>query len=167
MAKISFDIEDPFSEFDRMFEEMRRRMDEMIRGAVPMYDDEEPVFVSYRRIEGAGREPIEEVRSSVPMRKALPVHDEDALIDVREKDGKVTVLVELPGIAKEDIDLEVVDKSLVIDVDVPQKRFSKEVELPCAVKASSTRASYRNGVLEVVLDKNVPRKRKGTKVKVE
>ncbi|MCE5295676.1 MAG: Hsp20/alpha crystallin family protein [Euryarchaeota archaeon] len=168
MTRRAYSIEDPFSEFDQMFEEMRRQMDAMMRGVGSFEPlDSGPVSVSYRRIDGSEIEPElpdEDERSAPPLG---PLADEGQLVDVREKDGKVIVLVELPGLCKEDVDLHVSGKRLAIDVQVPEKEFSTEVELPCSIRSSSTKASYRNGVLEVVMDKAAPRKRKGTKVKVE
>jgi HSP20 family protein len=170
MAKRSFVSEGPFSDFDKMFEEMRKEMDEIMWGVGAFEQpDSEPLLVSYRKIDDADTEPVKETTDSVRKRiapSAMP-GDDEPLVDVREKDGKVTVLIELPGTIKEDIDVHVSGKTLSIDVDVPEKSFSADVQLPCTVKASSTKASYRNGVLEVVLDKAAPRKRKGTKVGVE
>jgi len=161
------DIDDPFSDFDRMFEEMRRRMDALMRGSAFSLEDE-PVQVTYRRIEKPDLGPEEFAPG--PMREIpserYSEEEDEPLVDVREKDGKVTVLVELPGTCKEDIDLHVSGKRLSIDVNTAGKDFSREVSLPCSVKARSTKANYRNGVLEVILDKAPPRK-KGTKVRVE
>lgn len=168
MAKRAYGIEDPFSEFDQMFEDMRRQMDALMRGVGSFEPlDSGPARVSYRRFDGSeiGPELSEGDGRSVPVLE--PRSDEEQLVDVREKEGKVTVLVELPGLCKEDLDLHVSGKRLAIDVQVPEKEFSTEVELPCSVQSSSTKASYRNGVLEVVMDKAAPRKRKGTKVRVE
>ncbi|MFA5312263.1 MAG: Hsp20/alpha crystallin family protein [Methanomassiliicoccales archaeon] len=169
MAKRAYEIEDPFSEFDQMFDEMRRQMDALMRGAGAFEPlDSEPVQVSYRRIDGPDMLPEEDAGRTVGrVAVAEPQVDEEQLVDVREKDGKVTVLVELPGLRREDVDLRVSGRHLMIEVDVPDKEFSTDVELPCAVKVGSAKANYRNGVLEVVLDKAAPRKRKGTKVKVE
>ncbi len=74
------------------------------------------------------------------------------LTDVQETDDNVLVTVDVPGVEKEDIDLQVVDRSLVIDVD-STRRYHTRVKLPVDVETDNADATYRNGVLEVKLKK--------------
>jgi HSP20 family protein len=78
---------------------------------------------------------------------------------IKEKD-KVRVLVELPGVQKSEIDVRAVDVWLDISVDTEDKKFSKHIELPCPIRSDSVAASYRNGVLEVTMDREPPKRRK-------
>ena len=92
----------------------------------------------------------------------------EPLVDVLEKDKTITILAELPGVNKKDIDVNVgKDKKSVI-IEVTDK-FYKEVALPCEVKEQGQTASYKNGVLEVNLDKKIEPKVKMKKksIKVE
>jgi len=90
----------------------------------------------------------------------------EPLTDVCEGDGTITVTAEMPGIEKEDIDLETGDDFLVLKVEKGERRYYKELELPSKVVAGSARAKYNNGVLEIILQK-VPGEKKGTRVQVE
>jgi HSP20 family protein len=56
--------------------------------------------------------------------------------------------------------------TLTIDVDTPDRRYRKELELPVAVDESSARSIYKNGILETTLKKRKP-KGKGTPIKIE
>ena len=51
-------------------------------------------------------------------------------------------------------------KWLNVTVVAPHKRFSKNIELPCQVRPDSAIASYKNGVLEITMDREPPKRRK-------
>jgi HSP20 family protein len=52
-------------------------------------------------------------------------------------------------------------------VDTPQRRYYKEVKLPARVKPDTAKASYKNGVLEVKLEKVEKGKERGARIVVE
>jgi HSP20 family protein len=90
----------------------------------------------------------------------------EPLTDIIEEKDRIRVIVELPGVEKDDIQLHVEDRLLDISVDREDRKFSKELELPSAVDPDSAQASYKNGVLEVSLTKVAPKKR-GRPVKID
>ena len=78
----------------------------------------------------------------------------------------VKVIAEVPGVDKNDINLNASERKLIISVDTPQRKYYKEVDLPTEVDPQSAKATYKNGVLEVVL-KKVGKGEKGVKIKIE
>jgi HSP20 family protein len=103
--------------------------------------------------------------------------------DLFEDDSRLVVRVEVPGMEKEDLAIEVVDDNLVIS---GEKRFEREstegrwrvmqcaygsfrrvVPLPVPVLADQAKAAYRNGVLRIELPKAAPGKPKATTITVE
>lgn len=72
--------------------------------------------------------------------------------DVTLENGKVSVIVELPGAAKEDIVLKSGKNAVSVSVDNGYRRFDKTLALPCDVNVDSVRAEYNNGILEVTFD---------------
>ena len=90
----------------------------------------------------------------------------EPLIDIVEEDDKIKVVTELPGVEKKNIKLYVTEKSLTISVDTPEQRYHKELELPVEIDETTTRSSYKNGVLETIMTKKKPRG-KGTPIKIE
>jgi len=77
----------------------------------------------------------------------------EPLVDIMETDSEVKVIAELPGVEKEDIKLYGTENKLTISVDTAERKYHKEVELPAKVDTKKTKASYKNGVLEVTLQK--------------
>ncbi len=104
-------------------------------------------------------------------------------VDVYEDDERLVVRLEVPGMEKEDLDIQVTEDALVIS---GEKRFQREgtdgrwrvmqcaygsfrrvVPLPVAVRAESARATYRNGVLRVELPKVEESRPQGIPVPIE
>lgn len=77
----------------------------------------------------------------------------EPLIDLIDNGNSMDVLVTLPGISKDDIDLRVTKNSLRLTVSAAEFEWTDEFELPVKVKPKSARASYKNGVLKVHLEK--------------
>lgn len=103
--------------------------------------------------------------------------------EVFEDDQRIVVRLEVPGMEKSDLDIQVEDDQLVV---AGEKRFEREstegrwhtlqcaygsfrrvIPLPAPVKSEEARASYRNGVLRVELPKREPGARKTRSIPVE
>ena len=94
--------------------------------------------------------------------------DREPLTDVIEGIEDVSVTVELPGVEKEDIDLRVVKDELEITVNTPQRKYHKLVILPVEVKPKTTRATYKNGILDVSIQREQRKNEEdGFKVNIE
>ncbi|OYT57776.1 hypothetical protein B6U70_02030 [Euryarchaeota archaeon ex4484_162] len=161
-----FDDED----FERIFEEMQRMLERMFRD-IPFDQIEwnKPFVHGFSiRIGPDGKPKIEEFGnkpSITPDGERIISEEREPLTDVIEGDEEVSVTVEIPGVEKDDIDLRVTEDSLEINVDTPQRKYHKIVELPCEVKPKTTKATYKNGVLDVVI-KRKEKKKKGEKYRV-
>lgn len=86
-------------------------------------------------------------------------------IDVFERDNRLITKVDLPGLKKEDVKVEVIDDQLVISgerkTEAEEKKehfyrsereygsFYRAVPLPEGVKLEDVKASFADGVLEV------------------
>lgn len=89
----------------------------------------------------------------------------DTVLD--EKENILKVVAEMPGIQKEDIKLEVTEKLVSINASNKDRNYSTQVPLGVPVEASSAKASYNNGILEVKLKLRETPKPKGVSVKVD
>ena len=77
----------------------------------------------------------------------------EPLVDVLENEKEIIVVVELPGVNKEDIKLSAVANTLIISVDTEERKYYKELELASEIIPSESKASYNNGVLKIELIK--------------
>ena len=91
----------------------------------------------------------------------------EPLADVIDGDGEVRVIVELPGVEKEDIKLSGTDDKLTISVDAPDRKYFKEVELPAKVETEKATSKYKNGVLDITVPKKKAKKTKNKTIKID
>jgi len=91
-------------------------------------------------------------------------------LDLGETDKTLELRMDLPGMAAEDIDIQLNDNTITISGERKEEReekgktwqrlerhqgeFSRTVTLPCAVKNNEVSAVYRDGVLAVTLPKS-------------
>ena len=84
--------------------------------------------------------------------------------DIIDTDRELSVTINIPVAEKKYIHLNVADDSLEININTPKVRYHKIHKLPCSVKPKLTIASYKNGVLDIVMKrkekKNTERKYK-------
>jgi HSP20 family protein len=93
--------------------------------------------------------------------------EREPLVDVISADSEVKVVAELPGVEKKDIKLNALEDVLTISVETPDHKYYKEVKLPTKVKHEGAKTSYKNGVLEVTLQKAEIQKPKGKPIKID
>ena len=90
-------------------------------------------------------------------------------IDVINRDKEIVVKAELPGVAKEDIDVSMTDNTVTIKgstsheekeekgdyyrCEISRGSFSRTVALPGDVDADKAKASFNDGILELTLPK--------------
>lgn len=114
----------------------------------------------------SGKEPVFQefgnIRPSV--RGIEPSLGREPLIDIMDEKEKYKIFVELPGVDKDNVKLDVADSSVEIKTE-DDKKFYKMINLESEVDVDSAKAAYKNGVLTLELDKKA--KRKGKEVKVE
>ena len=91
-------------------------------------------------------------------------------LDVRETDKEVRVSVELPGVAEEDIEVDVDDDLLTVRAEKKEERqieradqhvterlfgvFQRSIRLPQSVDAKTVKATLDNGVLQIAVPKS-------------
>jgi HSP20 family protein len=179
---------DPFfGDIDDMFREMEKMMDEELKNfteKVPKEYIKErklpdgstvrelgPFVYGYSmKIGPDGKPEIQEFGNIKKGLKGPPqvTEEREPLVDIVDTDGEIHVVVELPGVEKNDIKLHGTEDSLTISVDTPQYKYYKDVELPEKVRVKEASSSYKNGVLEVVLPKaEAGNKPKGEPIDVE
>lgn len=104
-------------------------------------------------------------------------------LDVSETKNEIVVKAEVPGMDPKDIDVSISDGVLSIRGERRQEKeekeedyhlversygsFARSIALPKEVKHDKISASYKNGVLKIVLPKSEEAKKKEIKIKVE
>jgi HSP20 family protein len=90
-------------------------------------------------------------------------------VDVYESDEKVVVKIELPGIEKKDVDVEILGDMLTIKGEKTKEEekterhyhrlervhgsFHRSISLPGEIESDKAKASFKDGILEIELPK--------------
>jgi len=93
----------------------------------------------------------------------------EPLSDLKEMDKELIATIEIPGVDKKDIQLQITENNIEVKVEKKQeakvekkgfiksersyKGFYRSMSLPFKVIPDKTKASYRDGVLEIVMTK--------------
>jgi HSP20 family protein len=82
---------------------------------------------------------------------AAPLVEEvrEPVVDVFDEGETVVVIAEMPGVEESDVQFQIKQDILILSARHEERRYSKEVLLPCAVVADTARAAYRNGIWEL------------------
>lgn len=103
-------------------------------------------------------------------------------IELYDRKSEIVLRIEVPGVDKKDIDLTITDNNLTIKGEVKREEevkeedlytaeltyggFSRTIPLPVEVDSEKSKATYRNGILQIVLPKKEEAKPKEIKVEV-
>ena len=167
-----------FGDIDREFERMREYMDRVtrraMRGELGQGEHGPYVFGFSMRLGPDGKPNIQEFGNMKPSRKLevgggdqVEIAEREPLTDVIESEDSVSITLEIPGVDKDEIELTVEEDKVSINVDTPQRRYFKEIPLKVKVDPKTSKATYKNGVLDVILKKLHTKDRKGKKVKID
>lgn len=90
-------------------------------------------------------------------------------VDIIEKDNEIAVRAELPGVDKKDIDISVTENTISIKGqtkkeekvedgeyyrrEISQGSFMRTLSFPCEVDSAQAKASFKDGMLEVIIPK--------------
>ena len=90
-------------------------------------------------------------------------------VDIIDRETEIVVKAELPGVAKDDIDVTMTDNSVTIKgsssheekeekgnyyrCEISRGSFSRTVALPADVSADKARATFNDGILELTIPK--------------
>lgn len=104
-------------------------------------------------------------------------------IEMYDRKNEIVVKAELPGVTKEDIDLSITKDSLTLKGEVKKEEevkeenyyssersygsFTRTIALPVEVESEKAKASFKSGVLEIVLPKKEDAKPKEIKIEVK
>ena len=115
-------------------------------------------------IEGIGESERVALEKKTVKQQLLPKAIEP-LIDVQSREKKILITVELPGVEKKDIRLNVLDEHSLEIIVAGQNSFYKRIIVPESIRQQKAEAELKNGILEISLDR-LPEKR-GKEIKVK
>jgi HSP20 family protein len=174
------EFEEMRREMERMFEETIQDIDRVPKDLVREYQTPTggkvrqvgPMVYGYSVTVGPDGKPI--VREFGNVKPILGVgggqapqltSEREPLADIVTTDKEVKVVVEMPGINKEDIKVNAFDNKVEISTsEKAERKYHKIVELPPDANIDSVKSNFRNGILEITFNKKETPKGKEIKV---
>lgn len=173
-------FDDDFFDVEKDFERMREEMEKVMERMFGSFDENEvkrlmsspssKVYGFSIRLGPEGRPVIREFGNVKPKKgkkEEILSEEREPLVDIIEGKEEISVIAEVPGVEKKDIDIRVSDNKLTIHVDTKERKYHKELDLKCTVDPSKVKATYKNGVLEIIIKKTEKRGNEEKEIRVE
>jgi HSP20 family protein len=163
-------LQEPFEGMIKKFEEsMPPELEDLVKeektptGIIRRYG---PFVYGFSYTAESGKEPIfREFGNIRPSHRGIePITGREPLVDIMEEKEKYKIFVELPGVDKDKVKLDVAEDSVEIKTE-DDKKFYKMIDLESSVDSDSAKASYKNGILTLELAKK--KKRIGKQINIE
>ncbi|MDH3617802.1 MAG: Hsp20/alpha crystallin family protein [Nitrosopumilus sp.] len=159
-------------EFNRIFKKMSNsffNIDDIFEEFKTKGSSQGPYFYGYTMTVGPDGKPIvKEYGNTKPELVSAP-NTREPIVDtiVDEKEKLVKLVAEMPGVDKSDLKVVVQDKSVNLSAEHGEKKYQVNVPIQYKVDENSAKASYKNGILELVFKQATDEKPKGKTVEVE
>lgn len=145
------------SEFDRIFKRMSNsffNIDDIFEEFKGKDSGSGPYYYGYTMTVGPDGKPVVKEYGNVKP-GLLPNSDtREPVVDtiVDEKGKVVKLIAEMPGVEKTDVKIVVDNKVVDISAEHGEKKYHAKVPLKHKVDENSAKASYKNGILQLVFD---------------
>ncbi|MGA9841687.1 MAG: archaeal heat shock protein Hsp20 [Nitrososphaeraceae archaeon] len=94
--------------------------------------------------------------------------EREPLADVATTDKEIKVVVEMPGVSKENIKVNAYDSTVEISTtEGAQRKYHEIIELPPEADIETAKSIYNNGILEITFKKKQQSKPKGKEIKID
>ena len=99
--------------------------------------------------------PVIETFGNIKETTQGPVVEEvrEPIVDIFDEEERILVIAELPGVSEGQVKIEVAGDILNLTASDGDRKYAKEILLPSKVKPQPVKSSYRNGILEITLEK--------------
>lgn len=160
--------------------ERKKQTTELVRSELPKVLS--PFSEMERMMEDFFRRPFSMFPSMWP-KMGFAEEELSPAVDIFEQEDSVVVKAELPGMKKEDISVELNDGFLRIAGEKKREEkierkdyyrmersvgsFERRISLPAGIETEKTKASFKDGMLEITIPKTEEAKKKERKVKIE
>jgi len=143
------DMRDVLDELEHYFEGFQKEMEEAVRNNLFGNDQSAWPFIA-----GFSFNVGPEGKPSIQVFGNNPVGGDGSRSPINEqvvdgKNGTLRILLEMPGVEKEDIRVEATEESAIITAEREDRKYRAELPLKAQVRPESGKAEYKNGMLEI------------------
>ncbi|TFH02793.1 MAG: Hsp20/alpha crystallin family protein [Nitrosopumilus sp.] len=159
-------------EFSKIFRQMSNSFfstDDILEEFKTKVANVGPYFYGYTMTVGPDGKPVVKEYGNVKPELLPASNSREPLVDtiVDQKENLVKLVAEMPGVEKTDVKIVVEGKSVNISAERDEKKYHVNVPISHKVDENSAKASYKNGILELVFKLAEEEKLKSKTVEVE
>jgi HSP20 family protein len=159
-------------EFNRIFKKMSNsffNIDDIFEEFKTKGSTQGPYYYGYTMTVGPDGKPIVKEYGNAKPGLDSSSNPREPIVDtiVDEKEKLVKLVAEMPGVEKSDVKILVQGKSVNVSAEHGEKKYHVDVPIQYKVDENSAKASYKNGILELVFKLAEDEKPKGKTVEVE
>lgn len=164
MAGKRIGVDDIFEAMEKMIEELENDVEQSFMELQNNDLRSRPLIYGFTMSIGPDGEPVVKTFGDKEIKTGCrePVYEQFVKADTDE----LLVTLEMPGINRDDIELNVSDSKLLVTTPNAERRYKADIDLKVPVDPQSAKASYRNGILSVTL-RVKGKSNKGIKISVE
>ena len=142
-------LRDMLDELDKYFEEFEKDVQNFARNSVSAaHLKTEPYVAGFSfRLGPEGRPTIQFFGDSPMQQDGFRSPMSEQLLD--EKNGVLRLVLDMPGVEKEDIHVEATEDRAVVTAERESRKYRAEIDLKAQVDPDGGRAEYKNGVLAI------------------
>jgi len=143
------DLRDMLDELEHYFEGFEKEIEDAVKDNILSGDRNSWPFVAgFSFNMGPEGKPSVQVFGNKPIGGGgyrSPINEQ--VVD--EKAGMLRILLEMPGVEKQDINVESTEDSAVIKAENSERKYRAELHLKALVRPETGNAEYKNGMLEI------------------
>ncbi len=152
-----------FNEFEKEIEQI----DELVKSMMQSMGKEPHVYGFSINVGPDGIPHIERFGNMMPFGKEGDVREPFTSSIIDEKNDELKITAEMPGVNKEDIELNVAENEVVIKTETENRKYCKYIPLQTLVDPEKASAKYNNGVLEITIKLKESKKPEGKSIKID
>ncbi|MEM2760309.1 MAG: archaeal heat shock protein Hsp20 [Nitrososphaerales archaeon] len=164
MDSRKFGIDDVFEAMEKMIEDLQEDLERSFKELRNFSHEARPLMYGFTMSVGPDGEPVIKTFGDKEIMTGCrePVYDQFVKTDTDE----LIVTIEMPGIDKEDIELNVTENNLEVGTTNADRKYKASINLQVPVDPSTASATYRNGILSVTI-RIKGKSNKGIKISVK
>jgi HSP20 family protein len=183
----------PFRDFDEIRSQMQKMFDEFndsnnditSKELVKEYQTPDgskvrkvgPIVYGYSMSIGPdGKPKIQEFGNVRPSERGFEIggrtrarlsNEREPLVDINTTNDQVTIVLEMPGVKKEDIKINATEDSLEVKSIDTKRKYHKNIDLSKNIDIESVKSQFNNGILEIAFNKMKETKPKGKEIRID
>ena len=132
--------------------------------------DGKPKVTEFGNLKHSPKRGFVNIRGSSPSFNIGPqiTAEREPLADVSVTDKEVKVILEMPGVKKDNIKINARNQEVQVSANDAQRKYHRTVELPEEIDVDTAKSIHNNGVLEITFNKKKKEaKPKGKEIKID